>query len=125
MPSTPIGPTEKSYHQLIGNGAIDIGSAPVTYFGPGSEWDRRRQAAQLRKGEILAAIARLTVTGTLVGDIVLHHAPADEDRRYCGGCDMGCTCEAADWPCSTIRLILQREGVDVTDIDLIRWEGEL
>lgn len=99
-------------------------AAPTTDYGPGSEWAKRRQAAQLRKGEILAAYARIVATEGIAGLVLEQHAPTS-DRRYCTGCDMGCSCEAADWPCSTVRLILQHDGVDLTDIDLIHWEGEL
>lgn len=92
------------------------------------EWNRwyaeRRQVAQLRKGELLAAIARISDEDIHLAPFLEHHAP-DEDRRYCGGCDMGCNCEAASWPCSTVRLVLEQAGVDTTDMDLIRWKGDL
>lgn len=90
----------------------------------GQNWTERRQAAQLRKGEILAALERVAGEDSWAAAVLGHHSP-DEDRRYCGGCDMGCSCEAASWPCSTVRLLLQMHAIDITDIDLIRWEGEL
>jgi len=37
--------------------------------------------------------------------VAKHHSPTMPDMRYCAGCDMGCSCEAAFWPCSTARLI--------------------
>lgn len=87
-------------------------------------WKARSAAAQLRKGEILAKLHEVALTEPL-GSIVKHHWPDDEDRHYCRGCDMGCSCEAAEWPCSTIRLVLDLEGVDTTDMDLIEWRGDL
>ena len=87
-------------------------------------WGERRQAAQLRKGEILAAIESMQEYETVAGPVLRHHSP-DEDRRYCEGCDLGCSCEAASWPCSTVELIRELAGVDTTDIGLIDWKGEL
>ena len=98
--------------------------SPTTDCGPDSEWARRRQAAQLRKGEILRAYESLRDNELVAGPVLELHSPVD-DRRYCGGCDQGCSCEAAEWPCSTVKLILEQTGVDITDIDLIRWAGDL
>lgn len=92
------------------------------------KWQARRQAAQLRKGEILAALDALRTKGDTISAVIAHHAP-DEDRRYCQGCDMGCSCEAADWPCSTVALILDRagalDGIEARDLELIKWSGDL
>lgn len=91
----------------------------------GQNWTERRQAAQLRKGEILAALERVAGEDSWAAAVLGHHSPTDDSRRYCGGCDMGCSCEAASWPCSTVVLALTHYGIDTTDIDLIDWEGEL
>lgn len=38
-----------------------------------------------------------------------HHSPSLEDGfRYCNGCDMGCYCERASWPCSTAMLFSEK-----------------
>lgn len=47
--------------------------------------------------------------------IAQHHRPDRGDMRYCGGCDMGCSCEAASWPCSTARLIAEQNGYELPD----------
>ena len=92
------------------------------------EFARRKAALQARKGEILHALDRLADDPTL-GHIVRHHMPDDDARRYCRGCDMGCSCEAAAWPCSTIALILDHHGgidrLDTDDLWLIDWKGDL
>lgn len=88
-------------------------------------WDERCQAAQMRKGEILAAIERVAREDSWAAAVLGHHSSSDDDRRYCDGCDMGCSCEAASWPCSTVVLVLHHYGVDTTDIGLIDWKGEL
>lgn len=86
---------------------------------------QRAAAAQLRKGELLAALQRIAMSDPLAHRVIEHHSPTDESRRYCRGCDMGCSCEAASWPCSTIELVLEQAGIDTTDIDLIDWKGDL
>lgn len=51
--------------------------------------------------------------------IAQHHRPDMESMRYCTGCDMGCSCERAEWPCSTAHLIAEREGFELPDD--VRW----
>lgn len=91
----------------------------------GKNWAERQAAAQLRKGELLAAIERIAQEDSWAAAVLGHHSSSDENRRYCDGCDMGCNCEAASWPCSTVVLVLTAYGADTTDIDLINWKGEL
>ena len=60
------------------------------------------------------------ITEPLARAILDHHKPDEYDWRgsqtvYCEGCDMGCSCEAATWPCSTVRLIADRYGIDMPD----------
>lgn len=51
--------------------------------------------------------------------IAQHHRPDMTDMRYCTGCDMGCSCERAEWPCSTAHLIAKREGFELPDE--VKW----
>lgn len=85
--------------------------------------EARCAAARLRKGEVLAALA--AVTDPILRAVIDHHARDPEDP-YCQGCDQGCRCDAPEWPCSTIVLICEGLGVDMTDMDgrwgLARWE---
>lgn len=93
----------------------------------GRDWAERRQAAQLRKGELLRKFTEIMATEPVASAVLKHHRP-DRDRPYgvyCDGCDQGCSCEAASWPCSTVVLLLTHYGVDTTDMDLIQWKGVL
>ena len=87
------------------------------------EWSRkfaeRQAAAKLRKGEWLAALASVA-DPALRAVIDLH----DIDGGQCRGCDQGCSCDLAEWPCSTIKAILDALGADATDIDLADWRTD-
>ena len=84
------------------------------------KFDERQAAAKLRKGEWLAALASVA-DPALRAVIDLH----DLDAGQCRGCDQGCSCDLAEWPCSTIKAILDALGVDTTDIDLADWRNGL
>lgn len=87
----------------------------------GAEWKARKQAANLRRGEWLAALAAVE-DPTLRAVIDLHaRGESGYERDKCQGCDQGCSCDDAAWPCSTIKAILKVQGVDTTDINLANW----
>lgn len=94
-----------------------------------AEWQARAQAARLRKGEVLAALA--AVTDPILRAVIDHHARDTKDSywsRNCQGCDQGCSCDVPEWPCSTIVLICEGLGVDMTDMDgrwgLAQWGSD-
>lgn len=84
---------------------------------------RRTKAAQMRKGEILARLRTLQEVEVL-GAVVKLHMPNDFNSTFleCPGCSSG---DYLRWPCETIHTILEETGVDTTDLDLIRWKGDL
>ena len=70
------------------------------------------------------------ITEPFVRAILDHHAPDKAEWRnsetvYCEGCDMGCSCEAANWPCSTVRLVAERYGIDMPDEWCWVWRSAL
>lgn len=76
----------------------------------------------MAKATAVNAVGRLSEITEPVSYAVLElHKPDVSDfwhTVYCLGCDMGCGCEAARWPCSTVRLI-----AEIYDIDIPReWE---
>lgn len=49
-------------------------------------------------------------------EILNLHSTGKEKIRglvYCLGCDMGCSCEAASWPCSTVLMIARWYDIDI------------
>lgn len=34
----------------------------------------------------------------------------------CEGCDQGCSCDAADWPCSSIELLIEHYKIDINRV---------
>lgn len=92
-----------------------------------AEFEERIKAAELRRGEILHALDSIEEPG--LRKVADHHRPSMSDDPYsrdrCPGCDQGCGCYWAEWPCSTTLLILEWLGVDTTDIHLINWTKEV
>jgi hypothetical protein len=87
-------------HQLQGNLIMQMGNQSSDDF-------KARQAA--RKAEHAAKIeainARLQKAPAALQPIIAHHSRSGYDE--CAGCDAGAYAESgADWPCSTIDLIL-------------------
>ena len=87
------------------------------------EFSKRCDAANLRKGEWLAALA--AVTDPALRAVIDLHQLDREYGAHCQGCDQGCSCDLAEWPCSTIVAVLDALGSDTTDIDLANWRSEL
>lgn len=76
-------------------------------------------AEQIRRRSIDRAheiIARLEAIADPQWRMILdHHAATKEYGCYCNGCDMGCSCEAATWPCSTVRLVGGLCGIEIPE----------
>lgn len=110
---------------------LHIGNLPPVDEEWSRRYEERRQAARMRKGEVLAALA--AVTDPVLRAVIDHHRRQGEDdpfdRRRCNGCDQGCSCDTAAWPCSTIVAICEALGVDMTDMDgdmdMADWGAEL
>lgn len=76
-----------------------------------------------------AALNLTAITEPLVRAILDHHSPLISEGLsrtvYCEGCDMGCSCEAASWPCSTVALIADRYGIDMPDSWSTNWAAAI
>ena len=79
---------------------------------------------------VCAARALDEIPDPFVRLILDHHKPDEYEWSmsqtvYCQGCDMGCSCEAATWPCSTVRLVAEHYGIDMPDEWCRVWAGAL
>lgn len=106
---------------------LHIGSMPPVTDEWRAQHQARRESARLRKGEVRAALAG--VTDPALRAVLDHHAQDTEYGSNCRGCDQGCSCDCARWPCSTVVLIAELLGVDVTDMAgddyMVDWAVEL
>ncbi len=81
-----------------------------------AKYQARRDNANLRKGELKAALRN--TTDPLLRQLIDHHAQDTEfGRSICRGCDQGCSCDSPEWPCSTVLMIAAGLGVDTTDME--------
>lgn len=102
---------------------LHVGNMPERNPEWEAQWQARKQAARLRKGEQLAALAG--VTDPVLRAVIDHHARDDSyGLLRCAGCDQGCSCDSATWPCSTVVTVLDALGVDTTDIGYADWHRE-
>lgn len=65
-----------------------------------------------------AASRRLTAAAEdspLAQAVLTLHALVGDYGPRCGGCDQGCSCDAAEWPCSTVELVAGVLGVRLED----------
>ena len=80
-----------------------------------------KAAAQPRLRAAMAALDALKGVERRVLD--LH---SRDKHNECEGCDWGAYAEGgADWPCSTVSLIAEHHGLDLSDMDLYDpdWDG--
>ena len=84
------------------------------------EYEERRRIANM---VIPAAIHRLDELDDNTSRTVLDlHARSSSygSGWHCDGCDQGCSCDSAEWPCSTVKAIAGLHRIDMTDADLFR-----
>lgn len=104
--------------------AVDMGLAEPTLEERAEleTWSARYAERRFAAAErVPAAIRALDATDDPIARAVLdlHQRWSSYGSGWqCGGCDQGCSCDSAEWPCSTVFLIAERLGVDLTDADM-------
>lgn len=80
-------------------------------------WALDAQKAE-RKDAHLALIAALNATAdpATVAMVTLHERREGYGLIRCEGCDQGCSCDSAAWPCSTIVALAKLRGIDTTGV---------
>lgn len=51
----------------------------------------------------------------------IHSRHRSGDAFYCNGCDQGCRCEPAEWPCTTVIELSAKLGIDLSPDHAHAW----
>lgn len=82
--------------------------------------ERFRQSQVAKRSEFREAITELWLVGGVTAAVLdLHKPDLEADYPDCPGCDVsGYEGEQPDWPCRTVRLLAEVNGITLPDFDM-------
>ena len=120
---TDINPQKHAYTLRISRElAIDYGLVEPTEKERTEReaWlaEYQRQSAQHTEEQVPAVAAYLALDDPIAK---LHAPDVSYGTVYCTGCDMGCSCERANWPCSTATTWAHMHDIGLCDVPVTSW----